>query len=424
MLTSNKSLDLSPGVLQSSSSRRILVFDLSVGGHHPGYILHLIQYWGEQELQGHLDIVVLPQFMQQHSDVVEVALEYAQQRVKFVPITQAEEAALLPRTSFLSRKRRAFQEWSLLCKYAQTLKATQALLMYFDTYQLPLLLGQTSPCPVSAIYFRARFHYRDFEHYTPPKQEQRQMWREKLHLSFVLRKPQLKTVFCLDPFVVKYFEQLKTQAKAVYLPDPVQIYSDSELKPKKLRHELGIDSHRKVFLLFGALDGRKGLHKLMEAIPLLSPDLCQKLCLLLVGPISSRDKAQVQVQIEQITHSLPVQIIICDRFVNEQDIQPYFQIADVILAPYQRHIGMSAILVRAAAAQKPILSSGYGLMGEIVRRYELGLTVDSTEPKEIAKGLTRFLVEDSDKLCDRTKMQSFAEQNSAEEFARVIFEHL
>jgi glycosyltransferase involved in cell wall biosynthesis len=98
--------------------------------------------------------------------------------------------------------------------------------------------------------------------------------------------------------------------------------------------------------------------------------------------------------------------------------------ADVILAPYQRHVGMSGILLLAAAAQKPVLSSNYGLMGEIVRRYELGLTVDSTEPKEIAKGLTRFLVEDSDKLCDRAKMKSFAEQNSAEEFARVIFEHL
>jgi hypothetical protein len=32
----------------ANCDRRILLFDLSVGGHHPAYIQHLIRYWGEQ----------------------------------------------------------------------------------------------------------------------------------------------------------------------------------------------------------------------------------------------------------------------------------------------------------------------------------------------------------------------------------------
>jgi glycosyltransferase involved in cell wall biosynthesis len=94
------------------------------------------------------------------------------------------------------------------------------------------------------------------------------------------------------------------------------------------------------------------------------------------------------------------------------------------LAPYQRHVGMSGILLLAAAAGKPVLSSDYGLMGELVRRYGLGITVDSTVPSEIAKGLMRCLTEPATVLVDLDRMESFAEQHSAERYAKTIFEQL
>lgn len=62
-------------------------------------------------------------------------------------------------------------------------------------------------------------------------------------------------------------------------------------------------------------------------------------------------------------------------------------------------------------------------MGEMVKRYQLGLGVDSTIPSEIAQGLTRFLT-DATSLGDRTSMKQFAEQNTAEEYAKVIFQHV
>ena len=103
----------------------------------------------------------------------------------------------------------------------------------------------------------------------------------------------------------------------------------------------------------------------------------------------------------------------------------YFQIADVVLAPYQRHVGMSGILLLAAAANKPVLCSNYGLMGEMVRRYHLGLTVDSSQPQEIAKGLIKFLeISNPLELCDPLPMQNWVKQNSASEFSRIIFEQV
>ena len=208
------------------------------------------------------------------------------------------------------------------------------------------------------------------------------------------------------------------------MPDPVQIYDRAEPQLEELRQSLGIDAGRQVFLLFGELTARKGIYEILDAVEMLPPDLSQKLCLLLIGPLGREEKELVQARIVEITKSRPIQIIGRHEFVTDRDVQPYFQIADVILAPYQRHIGMSAILVRAAAAQKPVLSSDFGLMGEVTRRYGLGLAVDSTAPDEIAKGFSRFLLESPQSLCDRVQMKQFAERNNAEQYTKTIFHHL
>jgi glycosyltransferase involved in cell wall biosynthesis len=174
--------------------------------------------------------------------------------------------------------------------------------------------------------------------------------------------------------------------------------------------------------MFGVPQKRKGIYQLLEAIALLPSHLCQKLCLLLVGPRSS--DPLLQTRKAELSEALPIQVISHDTFVPDREIQPYFQVSDVILAPYQRHIGMSAILVRAAAATKPVLSSNYGLMGEMVKRHKLGITVDSSVPSEIAKGLAQFLLGSPTEFCEFSSMKSFAEQNSAENFASTIFQNL
>ena len=406
------------------SARKLMLFDLSIYGHHPSYIQHLIEYWCKKELLGSLDIVVSPKFIQEHHDVVELASKRNQTNINFVAITRAEEAALKSRKTGLSRTILAFQEWNLFCKYASDLQSTKCLFMYFDTCQLPVAFGSGAPCPFAGIYFKPTFHYGDFTNYLPSWKDRVQQQREKFILSLVLHNSQFQTLFCLDPFVVKHFDRFRTKVEAVNLPDPVQIKNGSEFHSNRIREKLGIPFDKQVFLLFGALDGRKGIYQLLEAISLLPPALIQKLCLVLVGESNSVDKALIESQVAIVCQSQPVQIVRHYEFVPEQDVPLYFQLADVVLAPYQRHVGMSGILLLAAAAQKPVLSSNYGLMGEIVRRYGLGLTVDSTVPSEITRGLTQFLLESPETLCDRTKMKLLAEQNSAERFASVIFQYV
>jgi glycosyltransferase involved in cell wall biosynthesis len=405
-----------------SSDRHLMLFELSVGGHYPGYIQHFVRYWSEQGLPGRLSVVVSPQFIERHAEVVAVA-QGSRRQVDFIPITAAEASALLPRQSPVHRAVRAFQSWQILCRYAAVLESTHCLIMYLDAFQSPLAWGAKAPCSVSGIYFRPSFHYSSLTGYQPSWKDRIQHWRERFILPRVLRHPQLQTVFCLDPFAIRPLKQFHGHAAAVPLPDPVQIYNHSEDQVVQLQKDLGIQPGRLVFLMFGALDGRKGIYQLLDAILKVSPILCQKLCLLFVGPIEPRDRKLMQPRLAQIAESLPVQIILRNAFIPDREIQVYFQLADVILAVYQRHVGMSAILARAATAQTPVLASDYGLMGEVARRYKLGLTLDSTSPDEIAKGVTRLLEESPAAVGDRARMRAFAEQNSAERFASILFQY-
>lgn len=409
----------------TKDARKLMLFDLSVGGHHAVYIQHLLRYWCERGLPGHLDIVVLPKFMQQHSEVVEIAATCPQKTINFVSIAPEEAAALKPRNYSLNRALRAFQEWQLLDKYAAALKTSHCLIMYFDTCDYPLILGAKLSCPFSGIYFKPIFHYSDFANYVPSWKTRLQEWRQKLSLLRILHTSQLQTLFCLDPFVSVYLDKFHSHVKAVNLPDPVQIYSSSKFQLEELRKGLTIEPKRKVFLLFGSLtDPRKGCQQIIKAISKLPSALSEKLCVVFVGEADPVERAPLEAQIADVCQSRPVQILCRYEFVPEEDVSVYFHLADVVLATYQRHIGMSGILMLAAAAQKPVLSSNYGLMGEIVRQYKLGLTVDSTLPEEIVKGLALFLTESPNSFCDRTTMREFAEHNSPDKFAEIIFHNL
>lgn len=403
----------------------IMLFNLNLGGHYPSYIQHLIGYWLEHKLPGVLNIVVFAEFMEQYSALVNSDLETESNNVRFITITPEEASSLISRKSVIDRVLYRFREWNLFCRYARYLKITHGLLMIFDNFQLPLALGLKSSCSVSGIYFRPSFHYARFNDYKFSLKESLQQLREKLILSQILNNSQFKNLFCLDPFAVKEINKVSHIVKAIYLPDPVPRYQEVNNFCQQNPDLIGDKSTRKVFLLLGTLSIRRGVCQLLDAIRLLSDELCQQICLNLIGqPSSQEEQKKIESRINKIVQSKPVQIIRHYEFISEQKVYAYYNLADVVLAIHQKHIGMSGSLILAAAVQKPVLSSNYGLMGQVVRQHQLGLTVDSTKPKEIAQGLTKFLQASPTKFCDSKKMKAFADQNTAEQFAQVIFQHL
>ncbi len=243
-------------------------------------------------------------------------------------------------------------------------------------------------------------------------------------LSASLQHPQLTNLFCLDPFAAKHLARFSRRVNSLPLADPVDIDRELKIDATQLKTQLGIEPQRKVLLLFGALTKRKGILPLLDSLCLLSPEITNRLCLFLVGSMDSEFKDRIASKIDRLTSSTSVQVVTQYEYVSETEIQQYFQLADVVLALYQRHVGMSGILIRAAAAQKPVLASNYGLMGEITRRYKLGIDLDAKDPQAIAKGLTEFLSHSPMTFADAHLMEQFATQNSAVNFASTIFQTL
>lgn len=410
----------------TSSCKRLMLFDLSIYGHHPSYIQYLLEYWENHQVAEKLSILVSPKFLVEHFDVVDYAKRNVKHSIQFIAITPDEEATLVTRDNGLKRNWRNFQEWFLLCKYAKALQVDHVLLMYLDTYQLPLALGFNPPCAISGIYFRPTFHYPKLSGKHPSRREQLQQTWERILLRRVLHNHQFRHLLSLDPFVLKYIDDVPEWASVLHLPDPVRFDSppanlDNQLN--HLRQKLGIEPNRQVFLLFGALTARKGIYQVLDSISLLPEELTQKLCLLLVGEADEKNQNLIDQHISKLYERYPIQIIRHYSFVPDSEIPFYFQLSDVILATYQRHVGMSGILIWAASTGKPVISSDYGLMGELVRQYQLGITLNSTDPEQITKGVQLFLNEEYDPMCMNVA-KSFARKNSHGNFSKLIFQCL
>lgn len=394
----------------------LLLFDLNPTGHHPGYLQHLIRYWSASRWdaqRGRLVVVVSADFSQRHPAIARLAANTEGAELK--PISADEQAKILAKTSFLARMA---AEWRLMVACASRERADHVLLMYLDQFQLAMLTEKGPYCAFSGILFRPTLHYTKLGH--PPVG-----WRERLRelrksatIRVALRHPRLRTLFSSDPYSLPVLARFAPRVRFVHLPDPVQVYPVGTDVVTTLTAENRLSADRKTLLMFGHLDSRKGIRCLQKALALLPEETRRKLTLWLVGPLEEDQRRYVEKM--EILPGLEVRRH--HDFVPDEQVQTYFQAADGVLALYQRHVGGSAVLVRAAAAGKPALASNYGLVGQLVRENSLGLALDATDPAAIAATMTQFL--ETPSLGNPEQMRNFARLNQASEYAQVIFESL
>ena len=404
---------------------KILVFAPWSYGHHPVYLKYLIEYWKKNKPEGSLSIVTLPSFLRNHPDVIKLTLDINHQGIQFIPMTEQEEKIIETQRSGLLR---AVNQYRLIKKYSRKLNADHILALYFDSCLLPFAFRVNLPCPISGIYFRPTFHYKDLGSPSQGWLSNLMEKRQIIVLKRAMNHPNFHSLFCLDPFAIDPINHLVKSQKyrtAIYLPDPIRVEGkDSEISitSKNLKQKLKIEPHRRIFLAAGRLaDPGKGTFEVLKAIQYLPEAVCRNICILLVGQPQQEGQRKLDTVLDPIIKKYPIQVIKHYGFVNDNDLGLYFHMADVILAPYQRHIGMSGILLSAAAYQKPALASNYGLMGAMARKYRIGLAIDSTNPREIANGMIKLCQEDLSNFIDKEKFSQLIQNHSAEKFSETIF---
>ncbi|MCW5791031.1 MAG: glycosyltransferase [Polyangiaceae bacterium] len=406
-----------PSSLQPGS---ILVFEPHTGGHHASYLASLLAHGPDDRPSSW---VVAPSFPERHPELMSNA---ARRGISVVPLTP-EEGAALTRSGRgrLAPARRALTEWGLLCRYATRLGASQAVTLYFDPLlQLCLPLRFSAPVPISGIYFRPTLHYPGFpDGPALGARERLRAARQTLALRAALGHPRLGVIFSLDPLAVPALQALGPQERVRPLPDPVEPLVSSAAEIEALRSRLQIAPERKIALMFGALTARKGLSETLRALGALRRAELSRLTLLVVGRVAPALYAEVERARRSLGARAPGSVVVQDEFVPEGEVQRYFELADVVLAPYQEHVGSSGIQIRAAAAGRPLIGPSYGLMGELTRRHRLGARVDSTSPQAILEAL-RAVLQGSSLGVSPAEQRRFAESHTGASFAEAFFRGL
>ena len=403
------------------NQHRVLVFELGdPTGHQLGYLEHLTEYWCARAIPGRLDILVTSAFTSMHA---EFAAWCAQNRDKGITLLSIAPAEAMQ----LEKRRGSLLRWSLtqgriLTKWLEERAPDDCLMMCFDHFQPALILGMRPRRPVRlhGIYFRPMVDRALYAKTWKGRVEA--IWREVL-LKGSLRSPYLRTLFCLDKHSVPYIKELTSRVCVMALPDPVRQY-DTRIDSATMRGKLGVGAGRVVVLLFGELSRRKGTFELLASLNLLAPEDARRVAVVMAGPIPNADKAAITSQVTGMKDAREVQVIIEDRFVPDHEIQDFFGASDIVIAPYQRHIGMSAVLVRAATAGKPIIGASHGLLGELIRSERLGVTAGSASAREIAHAIRVCLSQPAEELFDAASARAFAEFNQADNFTATIFGRL
>jgi len=400
------------------SLKSIMIFEPETGGHHAEYLKVLINYHLVHNHNIILCLVVDQKIVGQ-MEMVSSQLS-GSGSIEVIPLSEEE----LNKCKFGPLIVRSYYCWRVCKKYAELKRADHVFFLFLDLVQWPLAFRLSWPkhVKVSGIMFQTSIHYKYFG--MAPREsliEAMKRIRKQIILFMAASNSVVDTIFSMDDSFYKYSKShFPKGMKVFYIPDPAcmtkhfvgdQILPDSE-------------SDKIVFLLFGALDARKGVFEVLKAIDCLNEKTKEKVSFWFAGKVKEKYKALFYEKLEAIDTTMNVELVrITDRFLTNDELKEAVVQSDVILAPYQRFVGSSGVLLWAASAEKPVIAQDYGLVGAWVKKYRLGVTVDTCSSQAIAEAVS-LLSEDRKGYHDSILAGEFIEQHNTNAFAAGVFNAL
>lgn len=387
----------------------VLILEASLTGHHANYLERIATTF---LAQGHRLTVCV---RQEHSNNPLFARVQAQQPGRVaVKVIQ-------PLPSWTHALRRLGVVGSELTHWLMFKRSTEELstagqvdhvfFPYLDyCLHATALLG--SPCghvSWSGICMRPSFHYSSAGVIAPkPK------WRAIKERLFyrLLRQTSLNKLLTIDELLEQQTRRkcpLDAQ-KLAFVPDPAELTNNFDRV--SARKQLGIPEQDFVVLVYGAIDGRKGVEHLLAGVR--NKQFQKNLKILVMGRHTPALKEKLL--------SEP-QVLSIDRYVDTATEEAGFRAADVVWMGYNTHYGMSGVLVLAAVAAKPVLATQNGLIGWMTRRHALGTVIDCENSREVAQAI-HILLATSHSDLSNTGMQTVRMRHTWIEFKRTLLQAL
>ncbi len=211
---------------------------------------------------------------------------------------------------------------------------------------------------------------------------------EKRWFDHAVTKQTLKIA---DAFISesKYITDQITAAfdKPIYQATlPIFDYYDLKRYTKETAKDFLNIRTKQVVLFFGLIRPYKGLDKLIVAFKELlktEPDTT----LLIAGECYEDEKKYTDLIAEQ---GLIDKTIFINKFIPNEDVEPYFKAADLICLPYQSGT-QSAILMLAYAFKLPVVVTNVGGLAELMEDEKTGKVIKDNSKENLVAGISEIL---------------------------------
>lgn len=397
-----------------AARRQVVFLEPDRDGHPREWVQHLMRYTMQQQDIARIWFVIAPEI---RSSLLAEIPEDLRDRVRMIALTEDERRMCTHRRLAIS----GFSRWWVMRRYLKRTGARAGYFLSLDHLSLPLALGLgAAGRKLGGILFRPSVHYGRLGPNHPTWAERLRDLRKTLLYRLMLLNPALHVVLTLDPFFPDYAVQHYRGGHKVHaLPDPAH----PPVRPAGPGAvPVAIPEDRIVLLLFGVLTARKGILHLMEALQLLGPGVASRTAVVVAGKVAPEISAPLKAQVERLQRHRPdLWFHIEDRWLDSGEIGALVERCDVVLAPYQRFVGSSGVLLWAAGAAKPLLTQDYGLLGRLVQDHSLGLAADVTRPEQLARAIEEMVVEGPQRYIDQKAARSFVSDRTPEAFAAQIF---
>lgn len=215
-------------------------------------------------------------------------------------------------------------------------------------------------------------------------------WRRQVATRWWGKQAQAERVFLLNDAegAARLNQQWRTNVFHA-LPDPL---------PTRPSEKAGATKKPGVyrFLLPGGYARRKGGEAVLAALALLTDAERAQIEVCFLGkptvPADARCLQRLEQQWAARGMNLPVTYAWDD--VDDAAWMAAFDTCDAVLLPYVDFHGSSGVMVEAAAAGKPILSTGENLLGRLVEAHGLGRTVNPHDALAFAQAIRQMLAGD------------------------------
>jgi len=243
------------------------------------------------------------------------------------------------------------------------------------------------------------------------------MWKPIYRSS--LAKNQF-TFICPNKYIKDYFETkfldgiLSGRVSVI----PLGVEQTASIAPQKeARRFLGLPEDKVIFLHFGSLHLGKDIETVLAAISDI-PDIL----LIHAGAVTVRMPLITPQELLDLVQHYGVQnrVIIKDYYIPEEEKQYYFGAADATILSYKRDtLQTTSLLWEAAKFRSPTIASDVGELGELVKRYKVGLVFEAENATSLKRALSHFLSSSqSEKETMMSNYKKFGDEFSLDEWAQ------